>query len=139
MIKKTRLLIVYPFMLLLLQQAILHYINGPLYILVNYFDELYIILLWFSVLVKNDGRIYLDREDKRILMISIIFVILGLVSNIGNDYQSLGYALSDAFICTKFSLAYLGIRQYVRSRKGNEEIILCLYKICKWFIHFKQR
>ena len=134
MIKKTRLLIVYPFMLLLLQQAILHYINGPLYILVNYFDELYIILLWFSVLVKNDGRIYLDREDKRILMISIIFVILGLVSNIGNDYQSLGYALSNAFICTKFSLAYLGIRQYVRSRKGNEEIILCLYKICKWFI-----
>ena len=64
MIKKTRLLIVYPFVLLLLQQVILNYTDGFLYTFVNYFDEAYIILLWLSALVKNDGRIYLDREAK---------------------------------------------------------------------------
>lgn len=134
MIKKTRLLIVYPFVLLLLQQAILHYIIGLLYTFIKFFDEFYIIILWFSALVKNDGKIYLDRNDKRLLLLSILFVSLGLVSNFRNSYQSFGYALSDAFICTKFSLAYLGIRQYVRSRKENEDIILCLHYICKWFI-----
>lgn len=134
MIKKTRLLIVYPFVLLLLQQAILNYIDGFLYTFVNFFDEAYIILLWFSALIKNDGRIYLDREDKKIVLLSIFFIALGLFSNLNNEYQSLGYAVSDAFICTKFSLVYLGIRQYVRTRRENEEIILSLYKFCRGFI-----
>lgn len=134
MIKKTRLLIVYPFVLLLLQPAILNYTSGLIYTVINYFDELYIIFLWCSALVKNNGKIYLDREDKRILLLSILFVFLGLISNFSNDYQSLGYAVSDAFICTKFSLAYLGIRQYVRSRRENEEIIVSLYKFSKVFI-----
>lgn len=134
MIKKTKLLIVYPFIILLLQQAVLNYANGFLYTIANYFDEIYIILLWLSGLVKNDGRIYLDREDKRILLLSIALIILGLVSNLRNDYQSLGYAVSDAFICTKFSLAYLGIRQCVRIRRENEDTILSLYKFCRIFI-----
>lgn len=134
MIKKTKLLIVYPFALLLLQQAILNYTGGMVYTVINYFDEAYIILLWFSALVKNDGKIHLDREDKRILFLSLIFVVLGLFSNFSNDYQAFGYAISDAFICTKFSLVYLGIRQYARNRRENEAIILSLYKLCKIFV-----
>lgn len=134
MIKKTRLLIVYPFVLLLLQSAILNYTSGLIYTVINYFDEFYIIFLWCSALVKNNGKIYLDREDKRILLLSILFVFLGLISNFSNDYQSLGYAVSDAFICTKFSLAYLGIRQYVRNSRENEAIIISLYKFCRIFI-----
>ena len=96
MIKKTRLLIVYPFVVLLLQQAILNYTGGLVYTVVNYFDEVYVILLMFSALVKNNGRLYLDRNDKRILLLSFLFIVLGLVSNLSNDYQSFGYALSDA-------------------------------------------
>ena len=134
MIKKTRLLIVYPFVLLLLQQAILNYTGGLVYTVINYFDEVYVILLWFSALLKNNGRLYLDRNDKRILLLSFLFIALGLVSNLGNDYQSFGYALSDAYICTKFSLVYLGIRQYVSNRRENETIILSLYKFCRIFI-----
>lgn len=134
MIKKTKLLIVYPFALLFLQQAILNYTGGMVYTVINYFDEVYIILLWFSALVKNDGKIHLDREDKRILFLSLIFIVLGLVSNFSNDYQAFGYAISDAFICTKFSLVYLGIRQYVRNRRENEEIIIGLYKFCRAFV-----
>lgn len=134
MIKKTRLMIVYPFILLLLQQAILNYTVGFFHMVVNYFDEAYIILLWFLALVKNDAKIYLDREDKKILLFSILFVALGLISNLSNAYQSFEYAMSDAFICTKFSLAYLGIRQYVRTRRENEDIILSLYNFSKCFI-----
>ena len=134
MIKKTKLLIVYPFVFLIFQQAILLHINGFLHTFVNLFDEFYIILLWLSALVKNDEKIYLDREDKRILLLSIMFVALGLVSNCNNEYQSLGYAVSDAFICIKFSLAYLGIRQYVRNSRENEKIIISLYKFCRIFI-----
>ena len=134
MIKKTRLLIVYPFVVLLLQQAILNYTGGLVYTVVNYFDEVYVILLMFSALVKNNGRLYLDRNDKRILLLSFLFIVLGLVSNLSNDYQSFGYALSDAYICTKFSLVYLGIRQYVRNRRENEAIVLSLYKFCRIFV-----
>lgn len=134
MIKKIRLLIVYPFVVLLLQQAILNYTGEMVYTVINYFDEAYIILLWFSALVKNDGKIYLDRDDKRLIFLSFIFVILGLVSNFSNDYQAFGYAISDVFICTKFSLVYLGIRQYVRSRRENEAIVLSLYKFCRIFV-----
>lgn len=134
MIKKTKLFIVYPFVLLLLQKAILNYTGGMVYTVINYFDEAYIILLWFSALVKNDGKIYLDRDDKSILFLSLIFVVLGLASNFSNDYQAFGYAISDAFICTKFSLVYLDIRQYVRNRRENEAIILSLYKFCRIFV-----
>ena len=134
MMKKIKLFIVYPFILLLLQSAILNYTNGFLRTFVNFFDELYVIFLWCAALVKNGGNIYLDKEDKRILLLSILFTALGLISNMRNEYQTLGYAISDAFICAKFSLIYLGIRQYVRSRKENKEIIFSLYKFCKVFI-----
>lgn len=134
MIKKTNLLIVYPFILLLLQQAILNYSSGIIYMVISYFDEVYIILLWLAALKRNSGKIYLDKEDKRIIALIIIFVLLGLMSNTKKHYQTIGYVISDVFICTKFSLIYLGIRQYLRSKRDNEEVIIGLYKFCKAFI-----
>ena len=133
MIKKTKWLIVYPFVMLLLQQALLNYSSGIVYNVLNYFDELYIIFLWMAAIKKNSGKIYLHGEQM-ILILTIIWVGLGLISNIGNKYQTVGYAISDSFICMKFSLIYLGIRQYVRNNKENEATILELYKFCKWFI-----
>ena len=131
--KKTKRLIVYPFIILLLQQALLNYSSGIVYSVLNYFDELYIIFLLMIAIRRNSGKVYL-QGNQRILILSIIWVGIGLISNIPNNYQSVRYAISDAFICMKFLLIYFGVRQYVGNKKENESIILEVYKFCQWFI-----
>lgn len=134
MIKKANIVIIYPFIFLLLQQAILNYTGGIITYILSGFDEAYIIFLWLVGLKKNGLVLYLQREDIKILALSGLFLILGIISNIGNEFQTIGYALSDAYICIKFLLIYLGIKQYVRTKQDNERIVLHIYQFCKAFI-----
>lgn len=91
--KKETLLVVIPFIILIIQQALLTYTDGKIYSLISYFDEIYVLLLWTVILVKNRGKMRIKNKDKTILMLTVVFVMIGLCSNIITGYQSDGHLL----------------------------------------------
>lgn len=132
--KKETLLVVIPFIILIIQQALLTYTDGKIYSLISYFDEIYVLLLWAVILVKNRGKMRIKNKDKTILMLTVVFVMIGLCSNIITGYQSIRWALVDAFTCSKFVLCYLGIRMYLSRENVCIDVVTKLYKFSRIYI-----
>ncbi|MBQ8230756.1 MAG: hypothetical protein IJZ34_02315 [Lachnospiraceae bacterium] len=130
--KNQPVFVVIPIIFLVLQQALLNYTSGIINALISYFDEFYVVFLWIISLSKNKGKIKFNKTDSTIAFLTLIFAILGLLSNLQNDFQeSVFWIFIDFYTCIKFSLCYLGIRQYLYDYESNKKILNKLYKFAK--------
>lgn len=108
--------------LLIIQHILENYIQ-----IFHYFDE-FLAILFFPVimiyLVKNHGKIKVDKIDLRIALCLFLIIIIGVLSNILYGYQELKYVLSDLLVFIKFFLVYFCFAIIYRNKlKESEKII----------------
>ncbi len=83
----------------------------------NYADDIIAFICFIYVTIKYFSKTKIDRLDKKILLVYLLFIIVGIVSSMKTQLQSPLVCLSDLFTCSKFILGYLAVRIY--SRKWN--------------------
>ena len=96
--------------ILVFQNMIQEYI-----VIFKYFDEFLallglIVVISKIILNKSKGL----REDKTILFLLFLIFLLGIISNIKYDFQSLEYVLTDVILIFKFFLVYFLGKQTIK-------------------------
>lgn len=104
----------------------------PIRLLLNYFDELLILVFWCYLLIKYRSI----GSKKAVALLWGLVLLLGLISAIVYQYQPIQAVIIDAFaICSKFVVGYLATTIYLRS--SNEIItaqIEISAKVITWFL-----
>lgn len=120
------------FLLLLFQKALQRLTTGMAYQAITYLDEIAEILLLVMLIHVSIYKFSLDRQNKRIFITFLIWIIITIFSSIVNKSASVITIILDCFVCIKFMIFYQGGR--VLSKRGKFTSI-DLYKklnsICK--------
>ena len=120
------------FLLLLFQNALQRLTTGMAYQAITYLDEIAEILLLVMLIHVSIYKFSLDRQNKRIFITFLIWIIITIFSSIVNKSASVITIILDCFVCIKFMIFYQGGR--VLSKRGKFTSI-DLYKklnsICK--------
>lgn len=116
---------------LLFQMALVNSKNSIISTFFNYFDELVTIIILIVAVSKSLEKLYIKKNDLKLILLFSIFLLLGLISSIYYRIQPLAIVASDAFICSKFMIAYIGIRIIFRSKMDSEDMFNKLNKITK--------
>lgn len=79
------------------------------------FCALYILLF----VAKNNGKIKVSRYDCHILLLSVLWVCIGIISSVVSEYQSFQYVILDIFTCMKMYIGYFFAKSILK--KGISE------------------
>lgn len=111
--------------LLVLQNPLQNYIK-----IFQYFDEV-LALMFFPIviiyLIRNNGKIKIERKDIIIVICLIIIITIGLLANIINEYQSLTYILSDLLVFLKFFLMYFSVQIILKGKLNGYNKLISLH------------
>lgn len=80
----------------------------------NYVDDIIAFICFIYVILNYFSKTKIDKLDKKILLVYLLFTIVGIISSIKTQLQSPLVCLLDLFTCSKFILGYLAIRIYLR-------------------------
>ncbi len=116
---------------LLFQMALVDSKNSIISMFFNYFDELITIIILIVAVSKCLKKLYINKNDLKLILLFIVFLLIGLISSIYYRIQAVAIAASDAFICSKFMIAYIGIRIIFRNKMDSETMLYSLNKITK--------
>jgi hypothetical protein len=98
------------FVILLFQMALQSSSNSFISTVFNYADEaIALVFLCFIIAGLLQGYKF-KFYDKMILIFSIIFLLLGLISSAFSELQAFVTCASDMFVCSKFAIGYFGAR-----------------------------
>ena len=129
---KKRTLLVIIFLYFLFQQALLEYTTGVVHKLVSYSDELFECgLIGLIVLSFFCKRVRLNQIEYRMLMCYIIFVLIGLLSNLVHPMQSWFLNLTDMLVCSRFVVFYYAVRILLPGFVDCKKLLLDLAKVCR--------
>lgn len=120
--KDRALLLQLTFILFLLQQTMISDEIGWLTDAFSNLDEAVSLWLLMCFIWKSLLGFRLEKKEQTIVVLSLVIMGIGLLSNILSHLQPMLYAFIDAFTCFKFLFAYLGIRA-LYSGRINESFI----------------
>ncbi len=111
--------------LLVLQNPLQNYIK-----IFQYFDEV-LALMFFPIaiiyLIRNNGKIKIERKDIIIVICLITIITIGLLANIIYEYQSLTYILSDLLVFLKFFLMYFSVQIILKGKLNGYNKLISLH------------
>lgn len=120
------------FLFILFQSVLLNYTSGFIYNVILYTDELLECIMLIMILVRLFTRpVTLKKIEKYIILCWILFVTVGLLSNVFYPMQSWIYNIIDALICSRFLIYYFWCRIFYNSDSDSViKELACICKIC---------
>lgn len=79
------------------------------FVMFQYFDEIFVLLtipVFIIYLSKNNFKINIYKNDKKIILFLGLIIFIGLIQNFRLNFQSPKYYLSDLLLFLKFFLGY---------------------------------
>lgn len=103
----------------------------------SYVDEFYAILFIPIIILRLRKSTVVNKKDFKVFIAILIFVMIGIYSNIVYKYQSMQYILLDILACLKFFMVFYGsyilfndckvINVMETIKKHIKFIIICLF------------
>lgn len=126
-------IIVYIFLIILLQKAVQRIAEGVFYQFITYFDEIIIgiclILLLIDFLNK---KVILNRSQKKIIVFYLFFFGISAISTISKSYNTFLNIILDVFMSLKF-IIYLWFGYYVaRNEKRKLHFLVEMNFACRY-------
>lgn len=131
-IKLKNIAIELVFLFILFQSVLLNYTSGFIYNVILYTDELLECIMLIMILVKLFTRpVTLKKIEKYIILCWVLFITVGLLSNVFYPMQSWIYNIIDALICSRFLVYYFWCRLFYNSISTSViKELACICKIC---------
>lgn len=132
-IKFRQIIMVNIFLMCLFQMALVDYTHGILNRVVSYTDEI-LTAIFLLVCIFNLNKLLKDKNDRKILTYSIILLLIGTISSMYYQYQSIVPSFIDAIFTTmKFIITYFGVKILYKRRVSEKFIFInfnFITKIC---------
>ena len=104
--------------------------NSFLNSVITYSDEAISLCLLALVLAINKFEVHLLKFERRMLLFTIIFELVGIFAGLYYNYQTVAYTLVDAFTCIKFFTFYYSARILSKGRL-TDRYFFSLNNVCK--------